>query len=193
MDLPQSHRLGFIRALLPPGVIGGHALLHLEHDAAFEHPNVAAHREALQRAWRSGRRTHLDPGEQAELLRELLRAPGGHRAFNQWLKCVEPPKGVSARRLLLGEPDVRPFLESLWGPRGGRSFHGSTPRGPFAWLMSGVEAFLRGFKQHRGDAEATLAALQAPRREQEEARRQREKGFQRSARTSRRSPTYGAQ
>ncbi|WP_395813633.1 hypothetical protein [Archangium minus] len=186
-SLPQHSRMGHLRNLVPRGVIGDHALFHLSHEKDFEHPDVLAWLEARQRAWRASKRPPLlDPGEQAELLRALLRAPGGHRAFNQWLqvghvthyrterrrrRCTcEPgctvledvsiPVGPTRARSLLGEHDVLPFLAALWGPRDNGHGLWPTPRGPFAEQTETVDTFLRAFKEHHGDVAATAKALQ---------------------------------
>lgn len=184
--LPQHSRMSHLRGLVPRGVIGDHALFHLSHEKDFEHPDVLARREARRRAWRSSQRPPwLDPGEQAELLRALLRAPGGHRAFNQWLQVghvthyrserrrrpcscepgctvledVSIPVGPTRARSLLGEHDVLPFLDALWGPRGSRSDRWTTPRGPYAEQTETVDTFLRSFKEHQGDVASTVKAL----------------------------------
>ncbi|MFY0562914.1 hypothetical protein ACN28E_03635 [Archangium lansingense] len=93
----------------------------------------------------------MERGEQAELLRTLLRAPGGHRAFNRF---------VTGRKLL-GQHDVLPFLAAMWGqPRGTRHDRWTQPSGPYANQASSVNKFLRMFKKHRGDVEATVNALE---------------------------------
>ncbi|HLL55774.1 MAG TPA: hypothetical protein VK447_19590, partial [Myxococcaceae bacterium] len=71
-DLPAQDRLSHIRAKVPEGVIGEHALLHLSHREAFESPQERELREAARRAWANRWRLKLmDRGEMAVLLREV--------------------------------------------------------------------------------------------------------------------------
>lgn len=163
--LPQHRRMGHIRGLVPRGVIGEHALQHLEHDAHFEHPSERALREARQRAWRMRRPPYfLDPKVQEDLLRAVLSAPGGHHAFNLWLRwghLRDNPheRRPSGARMLLGLHDVQPFLFAHWGRRGTRPDRWSSPRGPYAAHTGAVDLFLRVFRHCRGDVAATLKAL----------------------------------
>ncbi|HYO59042.1 hypothetical protein [Archangium sp.] len=163
--LPQRSRMSHIRSLVPRGVIGEHALQHLEDVKGFGHPNETALRDARQRAWVSARRpSRMDRGEQAELLRALLQAPGGQRAFNRWLQAhhvieyrqekrrrpcpcepgctvmetVNVPVGNTRARVLLGLHDVLPFLTEQ---------------------HQAMNAFLRAFKAHHGDVSATVREL----------------------------------
>ncbi len=159
-QLPQASRVSHMRALVPPGVIGEHALQHLERDCHFEHPNETARREALHRRWRESLKNPvlLKPGAQAELLRAVLQAPGGHRTFNRWLKTEPRPQGAPPPRTLQGVHDVRPFLGTLWGPLDALP-HRPSPHGPQSYLFDAVNVFLRAFKTCQGDVEATLIAL----------------------------------
>ncbi len=180
--LPQPSRLSHIRALVPRGVIGEHALLHVADSKGFEHPNEAALREARRRAWARKRRSAwLDRGEQAELLRAVLQAPGGHRTFNRWLQvshvpqyqtetrrtpcrcepgctileAVNVPVSATRARLLLGVHDVLPFLSALWDPPEKTRWG----KGPHADQLGPVNDFLRAFKKCHGDVEATAKEL----------------------------------
>jgi hypothetical protein len=163
--LPQHSRLSHLRGFLPQGVIGDHALFHLSDEKDFAHPDETARREALWRKWAEDSTPWwLDRGEQAELLRALLRSHGGHRAFNRWLQT---PFTLHYRPLL-GEHDVLPFLADLWErPRevpdarySSRHGRGSSPLGPYSLQASPVNKFLRMFKKLRGDVDATVKALE---------------------------------
>lgn len=163
--MPQHNRMGHLRSLVPRGVIGDHAMLHLSHRKDFEHPNVLALREARRRAWRTRRPPpFLDPGEHAGLLRALLSASGGHRAFNLWLRWghtrdCPPMRSPSGARMLLGLHDVQPFLFAHWGRRGTNPDRWTSPRGPYAAHTGAVDTFLRTFQQCHFDVEATVKAL----------------------------------
>ncbi len=184
-ELPRMSRLSHIRSRVPRGVIGDHALGHLAWRKEFEHPNEAAVAEARRLAWiRRRRDPRMDRGELAELLRALLQAPDGHRAFNRWLQRSHPvpryqekthrractckpgcpleevvhvPVEPIRARMLLGAHDVLPFLDALWGaPK--QAWWTSAP-GAHAQQRDAVERFLRLFKEHRGDVAATARAL----------------------------------
>jgi hypothetical protein len=177
-ELPRDDRLTRVRGLLPQGLIGEHALDHLKRNKHFESTAEKEVEDARWRAYRLQRRAwkNLDRGLLAELLRELVRVPGGQRAFNDHLKqacatCWSLRRGRDGRRhvvwhgkgptrLLLGVHDVLPFLEVLTHP-GWRA----PPRKGMPSLPEATHAahtFLRAFHAHRGDLAATLAAL--PRR-----------------------------
>jgi hypothetical protein len=169
-ELPRESRMSHVQGLLPKGVIGEHAVSHMGSDPAFETPSERARREAL---W--GRRPQaewMDRGAQAELLRTVLQAPGGHRAFNHWLRARAQPllfsqhderrrfQGTTPIRMLLGAHDVLPFLDELgeyvrWF--GGR--RAWQPRYSHSEAFGAMEMFLRAFKKCGGDVKATLAAL----------------------------------
>jgi hypothetical protein len=161
--LPRESRLSHIQGLLPKGVIGEHALSHLENAEAFRNPQE----DSWRRAWLSRRPQSewMDRGEQAELLRAVLAAPGGHRAFNRWLwarhaASSNPSYQPARARTLRGAHDVLPFLDEVgeytrWYS-GKRSWQ---PRFPNSEPFEAAQAFLRAFKQSRGDVEATLKAL----------------------------------
>ncbi|QRN96924.1 hypothetical protein JRI60_49510 [Archangium violaceum] len=181
---PRENRLSHIRALVPRGVIGEHALQHLTHRAEFEHPSEAMLREDRERAWRNKRPYLMDRGEQTLWLRTLLQAPDGHRAFNRWLQlnhavhyrqeqrrrpctcspgcsileAVNVPVGPIRARLLLGAHDVPPFLAAMWGSASEARRSGNA-HGPHAQQLGSVHTFLRAFKRCRGDVVATARAL----------------------------------
>ncbi|HYO64484.1 MAG TPA: hypothetical protein VEU33_00270 [Archangium sp.] len=189
-ELPQHSRMGHLQGLVPPGVIGDHALFHLSNERDFVHPAEAAHREALRRRWARDRTPPwLERGEQAELLRALVLAPGGHRAFNRWLRLhhvtryrselrrrpcscepgctiletVSIPVEPVHPRMLRGVHDVLPFLEALWGS-GARHDRWRSPAGPCADQAQAVDTFLRAFKEHRRDVASTVKALRLEQR-----------------------------
>jgi hypothetical protein len=166
-ELPRESRLSHIQGLLPKGVIGEHALSHLKDAESFRDP----WEDTWRRAWlrRRPQSEWMDRGAQAELLRAVLAAPGGHRAFNRWLQTrhtgfdnltYQPTRA----RTLHGAHDVLPFLDEVgeytqWYS-GKRAWQ---PRFPNPEPFEAMEAFLRAFKQCRGDVEATLKALEKKR------------------------------
>jgi len=152
-ELPRESRLSHVRGRVPQGVIGEHALVHLEHTEAFENPTEREWRQAWW--WRVRSKTSwLERGELAQLLRRVLQVPEGHRTFNRWLRYH--PNATYLRwgnkviwakevRTLLGMHDVLPFLDTVSGPE--------------HELFQVMERFLRAFKQCRADVPATLRAL----------------------------------
>jgi hypothetical protein len=166
-ELPRESRLSHVRGLLPEGVIGEHALVHLQHAEAFE---SLAERERRQAWWsRLSRSGWMERGEQAQLLRQVLQVPEGHRTFNRWLRYHPNAthvrwgnKVVWARqvRTLLGQHDVLPFLDTVGHmARGRRGRQSWGPAHPHHEIFQVMERFLRAFKQCRGDVAATLAQL----------------------------------
>ena len=108
---PLEARLDHLRGLLPPGLIGRHALSHAEF-----HPDIGTDRCW----WWPPRRPEPSRDERhqlASMLTEVLEAPGEHAAFNRAMKRGSlghdgvplPP------RLLLGLHDVEPFLDDVYG------------------------------------------------------------------------------
>lgn len=167
--LPAESRLSRMRALLPEGLIGEHAVSHLKQRAAFLLPQELE-LEALRRAlWRPLSR-EMDRGEMAELLRELLTQPELHQAFNDWMhkhhvpsfrrwyeRRFDPVLGrdvyevrsatePTPPRKLLGAHDVLPFLRDIHPPPlsqlAARQF---LPHDNPEWLDA-ARAFLRAFK-----------------------------------------------
>lgn len=183
-ELPRESRLSHVRGCVPRGVIGEHAVEHLRGTRAFEDPRE---REWRMARWGRHERPWLDRGEYAELLREVVRT-GGHRLFNKFVLarhvtragCVEyrrpdphhPGRFIEelalarpqSLRLLLGLHDVLPFLDTVgsWGRRmkGGRQRF-TVPASEHHGAFVAMDRFLRAFKQHRGDLDATLRALEA--------------------------------
>jgi hypothetical protein len=167
-EFPRESRLSHVRGRVPRGVIGEHALVHLKHTAAFEDP--------VEREWRwawwlrnggSSRTGWMNRGEHAQLLRQVLQVPEGHRTFNRWLRCHPATYDRWGNRVwskpvrtLLGLHDVLPFLDTvghITQGRDGRQWWG--PANPQADIFQVMDRFLRAFKQCRGDVEATLAKL----------------------------------
>ncbi|HEX8705835.1 MAG TPA: hypothetical protein VF815_43775 [Myxococcaceae bacterium] len=167
-ELPRESRLSHIQGLLPQGVIGEHALDHLERTEAFE--NLTEREWRYAHWWGRGSKSGwMERGEQAQLLRQVLQAPEGHRTFNRWLHYH--PAAISDRwgrrvtpvrrvRTLLGVHDVLPFLDTVGrmerGRRGRRSWGPANPQSDLFPLM---DHFLRAFKKCRGDVAATLKEL----------------------------------
>ncbi|MDP3500028.1 MAG: hypothetical protein Q8S33_06840 [Myxococcales bacterium] len=113
--LPKPSRLHHLRGVLPKGLIGDHALSHLERHAPFDlRPRIP---------WKRRRRL-LDRGHVANVLREVLEVRGGHALVNDVLsrqaivdeRSQQPLSRGSVRRLL-GIHDVLPFLEELERPQ----------------------------------------------------------------------------
>lgn len=178
-ELPRESRLKHVRGKLPEGLIGEHALSHLSWDAHFESTTEQELREARQRVWRRERRGwDLDRGLLAQLLRHLLRVPGGQKAFNDHLKRASASRAFVKRgrdgrrrvvlhgegppRQLLGVHDVLPFLDEFASTMARRSWHPAPPEGAPGVPTQAVLDFLRAFHQQRGNLSATLAVL--PRR-----------------------------
>ncbi|NOK09734.1 hypothetical protein [Corallococcus exercitus] len=170
--LPREARRGHARGLMPQGVIGEHAMSHLERMPAFEDPVEAAWRNRYWLRQREQRKGALrDRGEQAELLRALLLEPEGHRTFNRFLRerytWATSPRNqghwlgraeVPPHRPLLGMHDVFPFLDTLKRhPWGNDVRVWGTLDPPAHW----VRLFLQRFKAHRGHIPSVRAALEA--------------------------------
>ncbi len=139
-DLSFPARLGHLKALLPGGLIGEHALSHLKNRSELA---------VQERSWgRRGRwkKLLMDRGELAQLLRELLEAGDGVRCLHRAMKRAqrqddrgEPVTG--AFRALRGVDDVLPFIEWLQAERVSRFV---------------VDGFCRVFKE-TGDPEVALS------------------------------------
>jgi hypothetical protein len=130
-EMPVEARLGYLAGVLPPGLIGEHAMSHLER-----RPELAP--DLPRRVWRKRKSGLLDRGEMAMLLRRLLEVHNGHRAFNAALKhaVVDVPLGrlsSPALRVLHGAHDVLAFLAAL----------DATPADPRRIV---ADRFLRRFK-----------------------------------------------
>lgn len=182
-ELPQQVRLSHVRGCMPRGVIGEHALGHLRRAPAFEDPREREWRRAW---WGRRERSYLDRGEYAELLREVL-CTGGHRLFNTWLRARDaartawgwkkalPPDphhpglllekvarlrgSLDAPRLLLGLHDVLPFLDSVG--KLSKAYQGRREFLPATQAFTAMHQFVRAFKQHRGNLDATARTLEA--------------------------------
>lgn len=162
----REDRLSHVRSLLPRGVIGEHALGHLEGALAFRDPLLDAWRA---RPWLRREARPLDWGEQAQLLRALLMEPEGHRTFNRFLRECHTRSAASRgrqpwsaalppHRPLLGAHDVLPFLDAMKQPPWGTAGRDWGTRAPSArWVC----LFLQRFKEHRGSIPAVRAALEA--------------------------------
>ncbi len=109
--LPLTERLGAMRGVLPGGLIGRHALTHLENNRAITPPKYLWRRYAPQRP------RFIEKGALAQLLREIVKAPGGHAALNHALKIsVQRERETELRpgpRRLHGLHDVLPFIDDV--------------------------------------------------------------------------------
>lgn len=172
MDQPRDLRVGLMRKLLPPGLIGHHALSHLKSEQHFLSTIDLPRGWGVNRTpWR--RKPLSDRGVMAQLLRGLLRVPGGQKSFNGYLKRASASSwswqqghdgrrhvvlhGHKAPRLLMGVHDVLTFLDDVgvrpWPPPSKR------PVGEPASTREPALTFLRAFHRLGGDLTATLAAL----------------------------------
>jgi hypothetical protein len=106
--LKPEDRLSRMRAVLPAGLIGEHAVQHLKTLPAF----LTEHERMRRATWRKmAPSSWMDRGELAEVLRTILAAPDGHRLFNHALKkSVGEAETEKHVRTLLGLHDVRAFL-----------------------------------------------------------------------------------
>jgi hypothetical protein len=136
-------RRAYIRALLPPGLIGWHAMSHLDSYDEFQ-PNPFAYgrvpgepsgrqRSQIYKQERKERK-RKEYEERVEALAEIVKTPGGHRLLNRYMiqthKMVEwsffgevtpaRPTGLYTEcvgpkrpRLLRGLGDIEPFLKAL--------------------------------------------------------------------------------
>lgn len=109
-ELAPHERLGSLRATLPDGLIGEHAMDHLRRDRRFAAPDIT------RRRW-VRRSVFLDRGLLSTLLRRLLDAPGGVRWLHRCLKTAERRDGTRRVRpgalRLHGHPHVAAFLDAL--------------------------------------------------------------------------------
>ncbi|NOK17194.1 hypothetical protein [Corallococcus carmarthensis] len=169
-EVRREDRLSHVRRLLPQGVIGEHALGHVEYAKAFRDPVLDAWRPLQWVRWEMNRKGHrMDRGELAQLLRALLMEPDGHRTFNRflrerraWASSPRNPeswsRGLPPHRPLLGAHDILPFLDTLkLDARGNNVRAREQQEPPTQW----VQLFLRRFKDHRGHIPSVRAALEA--------------------------------
>ena len=109
-DLAPETRLDSLRGVLPTGLIGDHALDHLQRDRRIT-PRAEHHRPWVRHT------VFLDRGLLASLLRKLLDAPDGVRWLHRCLKTAS--RVVGTRRVtpgphrLLGHPQVLTFLDAV--------------------------------------------------------------------------------
>ncbi len=115
-QLPLPSRLGALRSVLPAGLIGQHAITHLEQNQLISAPKF------LREPWRAPKSPWMNKGELARLLRALLQTSDGHRALNRALRNgrltvphhrpAGPPYLYSAGpRRLQGAHDVLAFID----------------------------------------------------------------------------------
>ncbi|NBD13776.1 hypothetical protein [Corallococcus silvisoli] len=169
-DMPHQAREGYVRGILPPGVIGRHAWSHLRQENAFTDPNEI---EASREHWRYQRLRVLkrERREMADALRELLLQPEGLDTLNlflrdctalwasrpsrlAWIRGMPPPPP----RPLYGPHDLYPFLDSIKLEARGASFLSwGRLESPASW----VRLFLQRLKEHRGRLPALRATLEA--------------------------------
>ena len=111
-EMPKEHRLGHLRSLLPRGLIGEHAMVHLKH-----RDELNVHR--FRTYWGFHRKLLMDRGVLAEVLRKLVEVGDGvrklHEALNKSRREDSAGRAIHfvASRKLLGVHDVLPFLDWL--------------------------------------------------------------------------------
>jgi hypothetical protein len=131
-EVPKEQRLGYLRGLLPRGIIGEHAMVHLkQREELVVHP--------YRPVYRIARKLLLARGELAVILREVLEVGDGvrslHQAMNRAVRVDFAGNSVRcAGRRLLGVHDVLPFLDWLEKNRNSHFV---------------VDAFCRAFKETR--------------------------------------------
>lgn len=86
-DIPRDDRLKYVRGLLPDGLIGWHAVSHLEFRDHFKTQAEIDQWEARVRSWGTARKRRTRE-EDIELLWEIMEDSRLHRLFNRWVKSV---------------------------------------------------------------------------------------------------------
>jgi hypothetical protein len=119
-ELPPEDRLGHLRAILPGGLIGDHAMSHLESRVELNPHHWRNLDDVKVRFWEA----HLARGRaERERLRSLLvallEAPGGHKALNAAVKRIAAADGQPARTLT-GVGDVDGFVAHVTVEQYGR-------------------------------------------------------------------------
>lgn len=136
--MPVDARLSHLRSLLPGGLIGQHAMLHLEVNGSL---HVESEHE---RRWRWERpRTSLEAGLITALLRRAFEVEGGVRGLHLAIKQGERPGDALPFRPLYGIHDVREFVRWVVRPENQR-------------VREVVEAYVRELRLS-GDAKAAFA------------------------------------
>lgn len=113
-EIPVEDRRSHLRAILPDGLIGEHAMSHLDHL-----PDISPRVEGQWRCWSTWdpdaprRRAVEGRARLAAALRVALHQPDGHRAINLALRAIEAYDAPPGRRLL-GAHDVDAFVDALW-------------------------------------------------------------------------------
>ena len=139
-EMPKEHRLGHLRSLLPRGLIGEHAMVHLKHRDEL---NV----QRFRPVWGFHRKLLMDRGELAQVLRLLIETGDGVRCLHEALKRAQREDFAGRAmqcaipRKLLGLHDVLPFIEWLQQHHTGRFV---------------VDAFCKVFKE-TGDPDLALS------------------------------------
>jgi hypothetical protein len=111
--LPRDDRLSHLRPVLPNGLIGEHALIHLRQLPELLTARQLNARELERAGWtrRWRKSSRMNRGLQATLLRRIIEESNWHRALNRWLARGETAD-VRTRKLL-GLHDVRAFLRDV--------------------------------------------------------------------------------
>ncbi len=126
LEIRQEDRLSHIRALVPEGLIGEHAVSHVEWKDHFEDPVVSA---LKKERFANNANYYTKEDERADFshgIRKLLNTPKGHSQINHALKKshvvsvlyyadgTQKQIGPEYARTLKGIHDVDSFLEDLY-------------------------------------------------------------------------------
>lgn len=144
--LPKASRLHHLQGVLPKGLIGRHALSHLERLEPFD--------RRPRTVWRRTTRL-LDRGHVANVLRHVLEVRGGHRFVNE----------VLARHALIDQttslPLVRKQVRSLLGAHDVLAFLSDLERGPHHQKFL-VDVLCRALWSARFELERAQGLLESP-------------------------------
>jgi len=88
-DLPPHDRLGHLRAVLPGGLIGDHAMSHLRNRPELN-PHHYRHHQPPRLSYQEvfAARSLAEHDRLREVVLALLEAPGGHKALNAAVKAA---------------------------------------------------------------------------------------------------------
>lgn len=144
--LPKDSRVRHLRGVLPKGLIGDHALVHLTRLEPFDlRPRKVWKRKSLL----------LDRGHLATVLRRVLEVKGGHALVNDVLARhaivdqSDRPLSRSGMRLLGGVHDVVPLLDALE----------SWPQRPVRYVL---DALCRALWQAHFELDRALELMPSP-------------------------------
>lgn len=118
-DVPVRHRLDHMREIMPTGMIGMHAMLHLRYHPAFrwaEHDQRPNYNSDAYHLYQARRRLRIKaqvaqiletPGLQTKLNRQIKQ---DHQAYDGYRRSYPNP---GEPRLLYGLHDVQSFMDDI--------------------------------------------------------------------------------